>query len=332
MICPNCGNEGGEGKFCVSCGAPLTQMVPQPQEQFQQDQQQGYNQQQGFQQQGYGQQNYQQQGYGQQGYGQQNYQQQGYNQQGYGQQNFQQQGYNQQGFGQQGYQQPNQYQTSGGQPSVYFDGEGAEYFPILLVNGLLLTITCGIAFPWVICRNLKWRKSHTIVNGHRLAFTGTPGDLLGNWIKWWLLTVVTCGIYSYWVNIRVREWEMSHTCFEDDYHGDGMEFSDCFYDGEVGERLGQALVAGLLITFTCGIGTPWALVKLLKYDMEHTVVHGMRFSFNGTGAGYWGENALVGLLMGVTCGIYSAWGVCRINKWTYRNTYIMSTGNVKSNY
>lgn len=321
MICPNCGNEGGEGKFCVSCGAPLTQMTPQPQDQFQQNQQGFQQNQQQFQQQGYGQQQFQQQGYGQQQY----------QQQGYGQQQYQQQGYGQQQY-QQGYSQPNQFQTNGGEPSVYFDGEGSEYFPILLLNGLLLFVTCGIAFPWVICKNLKWRKSHTIVNGHRLAFTGTPGDLLGNWIKWWLLTVVTCGIYSYWVNIRIREWEMSHTCFEDDYHGDGMDFSDCFYDGEVGERLGQALVAGLIITFTCGIGAPWAVVKLLKYDMEHTVIHGNRFAFNGTGAGYWGENAIVGLLMTITCGIYSAWGICRINKWTYRNTFIQSTGNVKTNY
>ena len=317
MICPNCGNEGGDGKFCVSCGGPLTQMAPQPQpqNQFQQDQQfqqqQQFQQNQQFQQQGYGQQQYQQ------GYGQQ----QGFQQQGYGQQQYQQ-----------GYQQPNQFQTAGGEPSVYFDGEGAEFFPILLLNGLLLMVTCGIAAPWVICKNLKWRKSHTIVNGHRLAFTGTPGDLFGNWIKWWLLTVVTCGIYSYWVTIRIREWEMSHTCFEDDYHGDGMEFTDCFYDGEVAERLGQALVAGLMITFTCGIAAPWALVKLFKYDMEHTVVHGMRFGFNGTGSAYWGESFIIGLLTSITCGIYTAWGICRMNKWYYRNSFIQSTGNVKTNY
>ena len=313
MICPNCGNEGGEGKFCVSCGGPLTQMTVQPQFQQQnQDQQQFQNQQQ-FQQQGFQQQAYQQQGY-QQGF------QQGYQQQGY-----------QQGYQQQGYQSP-QFQQAGGQPSIYFDGEGMEYLPILLVNGLLLMVTCGFAFPWVVCRNLKWRKSHTIVNGHRLAFTGTPGDLIGNWIKWWLLTVVTCGIYHYWVNIRIHEWEMAHTCFEDDYHGDGMEFADCFYDGEVGERLGQELVAGLMITFSCGIAAPWAIVRILKYDMEHTVVHGMRLGFNGTGAGYWGENAIIGLLTAITCGFYSAWGICRINKWTYRNTYIQSSGNVKMQY
>ena len=300
MICPNCGNEGGEGKFCVSCGGPLTQMAPQPQAQDQQFQQNQFQQDQ-FQQNQFQQNQYQQQGYQQQGYQQQ-------------------------------YQQPQFQQANNGQPTIYFDGEGMEYLPIMLVNGLLLMVTCGIAFPWVVCRNLKWRKSHTIVNGHRLAFTGTPGDLIGNWIKWWLLTVVTCGIYHYWVNIRIREWEMSHTCFEDDYHGDGMDFADCFYDGEVGERLGQELVAGLLITFTCGIAAPWAVVKLLKYDTEHTVIHGMRLGFNGTGAGYWGENAIVGLLMGITCGIYNAWGVCRINKWTYRNTFIQSSGNVKSTY
>ena len=220
----------------------------------------------------------------------------------------------------------------GGSSTLSFDGDGGEYLGIFLVNSVVLLFTCGFAFPWVVCRNLKWRKEHTIVDGHRLAFTGTPGDLFSHWLTWWVLSIVTCGIYTYWLNIRIREWEMSHTCFEDEYVGDGAEFQDCFYDGEVGERLGQSLVAGLMITFTCGLATPWAVCKIQRYDAAHTVIHGRRLAFKGSGADYWGESLIISLLSTITCGIYYAWGICRMNKWVYRNTYIQEVGSERTRY
>ena len=215
------------------------------------------------------------------------------------------------------------------QPSG-FDGEGAEYLGIWFLNGIVLLFTLGIAYPWVYCRNLQWRKYHTIINGRRLAFTGTAGELFGNWIVWWLLCVVTCGIYGFWVGVRMHEWEMAHTCYADMNPITGQTFANCYYDGDVGERFGEAMVAGLITFFTCGILAPWGIVRVLKYDMAHSVIDGDRLAFSGDGAELWGETHLIGLLNFITCGFYYSWGICRINRWAYRHTYIWSKGNIRN--
>lgn len=86
---------------------------------------------------------------------------------------------------------------------------------ISLLQGLLISITLGFGAPWAICMKEKWVAEHTIIDGKRLTFDGTGGQLFGNWIKWFLLMVVTCGIYSFWVTPRLYNWIASHTHRED---------------------------------------------------------------------------------------------------------------------
>ena len=84
-----------------------------------------------------------------------------------------------------------------------------------LAASLIISFTCGLATPWAICYMMKFVVGHAIVNGKRLRFDGTGGQLFGNWIKWFLLTVITCGIYSFWVTPRLYKWVVSHIHFED---------------------------------------------------------------------------------------------------------------------
>lgn len=79
-----------------------------------------------------------------------------------------------------------------------------------IVASLIMTVSCGIATPWAICYMMKYIISHAVVDGKRLSFDGTGGQLFGNWIKWGLLTIITCGIYSFWVTPRLYKWVCSH--------------------------------------------------------------------------------------------------------------------------
>lgn len=80
-----------------------------------------------------------------------------------------------------------------------------------IVASLIATFSCGIATPWAICYIMKFVIGHVIVDGRRLVFDGTGGQLFGQWIKWFLLTVITCGIYSFWVTPKLYQWVASHT-------------------------------------------------------------------------------------------------------------------------
>lgn len=82
---------------------------------------------------------------------------------------------------------------------------------ISLLQGLLISITLGFGAPWAICMKEKWVAEHTIIDGKRLTFDGTGGQLFGNYIKWFLLTLITFGIYGFWLSIEMKKWIVKHT-------------------------------------------------------------------------------------------------------------------------
>ncbi len=80
-----------------------------------------------------------------------------------------------------------------------------------ILQGLIIGITLGIGTPWAICLKESWYVKHTIIDGYRLTFDGTGGQLFGNFIKWFLLTIITLGIYSFWLTIKMKQWVTKHT-------------------------------------------------------------------------------------------------------------------------
>ena len=92
-----------------------------------------------------------------------------------------------------------------------FNGGLLGLIGINILQFLLTAITLGLGAPWAVCIKQRWIADHTILDGHRLFFDGTGGQLFGNYIKWFLLTIVTLGIYSFWLQIRMKQWVVSHT-------------------------------------------------------------------------------------------------------------------------
>ncbi|MFD1431391.1 DUF898 family protein [Lacticaseibacillus yichunensis] len=97
----------------------------------------------------------------------------------------------------------------------FFDGGLLSYIGWSLLGGLVTIVTLGICYPWALCMLYGWKINHTVVEGHRLHFSGSAVGLFGNWIKWLLLTIITLGIYGFWVFIKLEDWKVSHTSFID---------------------------------------------------------------------------------------------------------------------
>lgn len=95
----------------------------------------------------------------------------------------------------------------------YFDGGLFQLLGWSILCGLICLFSFGLAAPWGLCLLYNWETKHTVINGHRLRFTGTGGQLWGNWIKWFLLTLITLGIYGFWLNIKLKQWVVKHTEF-----------------------------------------------------------------------------------------------------------------------
>lgn len=215
-----------------------------------------------------------------------------------------------------------QMQSSNAANVSCFDGKGSELLGYMLLSALLTTVTFSIATPWVTCMIVKWRKTHTVINGRRLTFTGTGGQLLGLYIKWVLLSLVTLGIYAFFAYVDYFKWEARHTFFADENPGPGAENPVGIFDGNTAEFFGYTILSELLTSFTLGIGFPWACTMFFKWQMGHYVVSGYRMSFDGNGLQFLGNWIICILLCLVTFGIYTPWAVVRINKWTYSHTKV----------
>jgi uncharacterized membrane protein YjgN (DUF898 family) len=90
------------------------------------------------------------------------------------------------------------------------------------------------------------------------------------------------------------------------------------FDGTAGDFLPVFLLSFLLQM--TGIGAPWALCMMKRWECEHTLVNGRRLRFDGNGASALGLIIVTYLLTLITLGIYLFWGIPKIQKWIVENT------------
>lgn len=97
----------------------------------------------------------------------------------------------------------------------YFDGGLLQLIGWTLLGALITLITIGICFPVALCMKYNWEVKHTVIEGRRLAFNGHAIQLVGNWIKWLLLSIITLFIFALWIPIKLKKWITKHTYFVD---------------------------------------------------------------------------------------------------------------------
>lgn len=62
--------------------------------------------------------------------------------------------------------------------ALAFDGDGAEYFRIWVIQTLLNVLTLGIYSPWAKVRKARWFAQHTMLLGDRFDYHGRPLPIL----------------------------------------------------------------------------------------------------------------------------------------------------------
>lgn len=95
------------------------------------------------------------------------------------------------------------------------------------------------------------------------------------------------------------------------------------WDGGVLDTIVNSLIASLMISFTCGIATPWAICYIIKFVAEHANIDGKRITFDGTGGSLFANWVKWLLLTVITCGIYSFWVTPRLYKWVVSHIHLV---------
>lgn len=93
------------------------------------------------------------------------------------------------------------------------------------------------------------------------------------------------------------------------------------WDGGVLDTVVAVIVTYLIVLFTCGFGTPWAVCYMWKFILDHATIDGERLTFDGTGVDLLGNWIKWFLLTLITCGIYSFWVMPRMIKWVASHTH-----------
>ncbi len=202
-----------------------------------------------------------------------------------------------------------------GEQLSYFDGGYFGYIGHQILYCLMSVFSLGIAVPWAMCMMERWRVNHTVINGRRLKFTGTGGQLFGKYILGVFLTVITFGIYGIWFGLSIQKWMTSHTVYADDPDEAASQFT-----GGAGGWFGYHVLFIVLSVVTFGIGMPFAMVMLERWKLENTVIGGSPLAFNGSGGRLFGKMLLWALLSVVTFGIFDLFVYVKYLRWVGVNT------------
>ena len=197
----------------------------------------------------------------------------------------------------------------------YFDGGVMVYIGYSIAIGFLSMITLGLAAPWLTCWYQKWLCEHTYINGRRLKFDGTGGELFLKMLWWGLLTCITCGIYMFWAIVNQQKWVAEHTHFAEgdgcvpvsEFKGTGLEFLGYFF----------------LSFFACLIPVVGVVLSthiIIKWVINNTVIDSHQLKFTGDFGGLFVKHLIWGLLSMVTCGIYGLFVPVKYIEWETEHT------------
>ena len=86
--------------------------------------------------------------------------------------------------------------------------------------------------------------------------------------------------------------------------------------------IGVSIVQALIIGFTLGLATPWAICFKEQWVASHTIIDGHHVTFDGTGGQLFGNYIKWFLLCIITLGIYSFWLTIKMKQWVTKHTHL----------
>lgn len=206
------------------------------------------------------------------------------------------------------------------QSKSYYDDHAIPAFFAKIGRGLLLLITLGIAYPFVLCMKIAREVKHTKYDGYEMYFDGNGGQLIGKWIIWILLCIPTFGIYAFFIPNRIKKWVAKHTHFKGVQSDESGNYTGIFIV-ELLLKIG-CLILTLITLF---IMVPFVSCWKYAYKINHTIYDGKKLKFKGNGAQLIGKWILWLLLCIPTFGIFIFFLPGCIKRWRISKTHYSET-------
>jgi uncharacterized membrane protein YjgN (DUF898 family) len=135
-----------------------------------------------------------------------------------------------------------------------------------MVRGTLLTIlTLGFYAPSFQNQGRAFFVKNVRFGSEPFMYDGKAGQLFREYLKALLLTIPTLGLCWVWYAAFKHRHFWGHTAMR------GARFRSTVTGGGL---LAMRVTNGLLVLFTLGIGTPWAITRAHTFWCDNLALHG----------------------------------------------------------
>ena len=95
------------------------------------------------------------------------------------------------------------------------------------------------------------------------------------------------------------------------------------FNGGLLGMIGIGILQAIIIVFTLGFGTPWAVCLKESWYVKHTKIDGHQLTFDGTGGQLFGTYIKWLFFCIITLGIYSLWVPIKMKQWVTKHTHMV---------
>ncbi len=150
-----------------------------------------------------------------------------------------------------------------------YRGNLRELFGIYFKGILLTILTLGIYGSWFQISMTKYILSHVRMGNCKFSYEGDGSDFFWLNVKGTILTILTLGIYSFWYARNLNHYFYNNVRFDQDGNISSLQSS---------LTAGDIFITGItnyfLIVFTLGIGTPWAILRMIRMTLNNLQLEG----------------------------------------------------------
>jgi uncharacterized membrane protein YjgN (DUF898 family) len=153
-------------------------------------------------------------------------------------------------------------------------GGKMQIFGVLLIAGLLIPVTLGIAYPWYLAMKRRLLVENSAYGAQRFAFSATGGDYYKAAMKVSLafigfllgsILTVGIGLLPFYLLLRAyAEVAFARVAWRNTTLGD-IRF-DCHWTA--GGLFTLYFVNSLGVILTLGLAAPWAAIRTARYKLQ----------------------------------------------------------------
>lgn len=148
-----------------------------------------------------------------------------------------------------------------------YRGERPVLYGIFIRDFLLTLITLGIYRSWLEVNMRRYIVKNIRFGDVTFSFNGDGMDLFVIRFKGVILSILTFGIYYFWYSRDLYNFRINNMRV----HQQGREYR-LISTASVSDIFELMVLNWLMVTFTFGIATPWAIARQLRFYMGNAYI------------------------------------------------------------